>query len=155
MFKFRYLAPVLVLLSPVDLYDASASDRGGVVEYSNESSQEQLYSIEVCNRIGETLYVAYVAIPVGQQDFITKGWAAVDDGDCGVVIQSMNPNVLLYGSTIDGSFKWEGPDGNFCIRAQAFEIPADGSSCPADYDPIGFSAYTATGPGNFSVTFSR
>lgn len=117
--------------------DSSAQGGGGPAFAEGQASSATL---DVCNRSGSEVSVAYATAEGGTDDagqtlFRSQGWRNVPDGACEVLWTGPFANRFYYvfAQADDGSY---GGDFHFCTLESRFDIVD--TQCSEDYEREGF-----------------
>ena len=116
-----------------------------------------LLSLEVCNKSGRNATVAASFMEPGSEQWVIRGWFAVNNGACITVGSTDNANFYMYAETLNsGDLSWGGGH-NLCVQYPGpftrYET-GNGRTCD-DYEELrGFMPLHAEETGSYTWTLN-
>jgi uncharacterized membrane protein len=116
-----------------------------------------LLSLEVCNKSGRDATVSVSFMEPGSDQWVTRGWFAVNPGACIVVGGTDNANFYMYAETLNsGDLSWGGSH-NLCVQYPGpytvYET-GNGRTCNDNEELRGFMPMHADEAGTYTWTLN-
>jgi len=108
-------------------------------------------SFKICNESGEQIAVAIAYKDTDAQNWVSRGWWNLDDGECKTPLGGDLKNKYYY-LRGDGDSHYWGGDYKFCVdNDNKFTLNEADSTC--DYDYEGFLEIDTGDASSFTYTF--
>ena len=132
----KFIALFFVVVFSTSSISAQSVQRSP--EGSNKSNSDSFTSgWRICNKSGyEPVWVAYSFF--ADEQWVTRGWRELDDGDCTVIQDKITNSTAYYHASTSGDEYW-GSNIEFCAHpTKKFEYFGDLKDCPSGHEYFKF-----------------
>ncbi|MCW5723612.1 MAG: DUF1036 domain-containing protein [Maricaulaceae bacterium] len=115
-------------------------------------AQQATVTIRVCNNTNEDALVAMSYMPVGEQNWLNRGWFRVSSRSCRDLDDTGNRHFYLYAEVAGDSDRGWGGDHSLCVEYPGpyrFYSRRD-AVCTGAQELVGFRPLSANNPGVFT-----